>query len=214
MYADPRENAHRIVFHLLQHGASSRNRLLREYRQSERAVLLGTRTFWEGIDLPGEQLSVLCIVRLPFAVPSDPLVAARSAEFDNAFRDFTVPDAILRFRQGFGRLIRTKTDRGVVVVADKRVLTTCSMPIAVINGKELNLLILVMALLAPRRRVNNEQRILVSSLSVKVTTTSISPMFSSLSKLWSEPSPCSTTALFRLSAKSAQRSSRFSMILQ
>jgi DNA polymerase-3 subunit epsilon/ATP-dependent DNA helicase DinG len=105
---------------LLQHGASSRNRLLQEYRTTDRAVLLGTRSFWEGIDLPGEQLSVLCIVRLPFAVPSDPLIAARSAEFDNAFRDFTVPDAILRFRQGFGRLIRRKSDRGVVVLLDSR----------------------------------------------------------------------------------------------
>ncbi len=106
---------------LLQHGTSSRSRLLREYRSTDRAVLLGTRSFWEGIDLPGDQLSVLFIVRLPFAVPSDPLVAARSAAFDNAFKEYTLPDAILRFRQGFGRLIRRTTDRGVVVLLDNRI---------------------------------------------------------------------------------------------
>ena len=107
---------------LLQHGASSRGRLLREFRQSERTVLLGTRTFWEGIDLPGDQLSVLIIAKLPFAVPSDPLVAARSREFENPFYDYTIPDAILRFRQGFGRLIRRTSDRGVVILLDSRAL--------------------------------------------------------------------------------------------
>ncbi|MEZ4718575.1 MAG: helicase C-terminal domain-containing protein [Caldilineaceae bacterium] len=106
---------------VLQHGSSSRRRLLREYRATERAVLLGTRSFWEGIDLPGEQLSVLVIVKLPFAVPSDPLVAARSAEFENSFMEYTLPDAILRFRQGFGRLIRRASDRGVVLLLDSRI---------------------------------------------------------------------------------------------
>ncbi len=111
----------RLGITVLQHGTSSRQRLLREYRESDKAVLLGTRSFWEGIDLPGDELRCLLIVRLPFAVPSDPLVAARTAELDNAFRDYTLPDAILRFRQGFGRLIRRATDRGVVVVLDSRV---------------------------------------------------------------------------------------------
>jgi DNA polymerase-3 subunit epsilon/ATP-dependent DNA helicase DinG len=111
----------RLGVAVLQHGTSSRNRLLREYRRSDRAVLLGARSFWEGIDLPGEQLSVLIIARLPFATPSDPLVAARSQEFENPFRDYTLPDAVLRFRQGFGRLIRRADDRGVVVVLDSRV---------------------------------------------------------------------------------------------
>ena len=106
---------------VLQHGTSSRRRLLREYRQTERAVLLGTRSFWEGVDLPGDELKCLLIVRLPFSVPSDPLVAARTADLENAFRDYTLPDAILRFRQGFGRLIRRSTDRGIVVVLDSRV---------------------------------------------------------------------------------------------
>jgi len=111
----------RLGITVLQHGASSRQRLLREYREASKAVLLGTRSFWEGIDLPGDELRCLLIVRLPFAVPSDPLVAARTSELDNAFRDYTLPDAILRFRQGFGRLIRRATDRGVVVVLDSRV---------------------------------------------------------------------------------------------
>ena len=106
---------------VLEHGMGSRRRLLREYRETEKAVLLGTRTFWEGVDLPGDELMCLLIVRLPFAVPSDPLVAARTADLDNAFRDYTVPDAVLRFRQGFGRLIRRANDRGVVVLLDSRV---------------------------------------------------------------------------------------------
>lgn len=111
----------RLNITVLQHGASGRNRLLREYRQAERAVLLGTRSFWEGIDLPGDELCCLLIVRLPFSVPSDPLVAARTADLEDAFHEYTLPDAILRFRQGFGRLIRRATDRGAVVVLDNRV---------------------------------------------------------------------------------------------
>mgnify|MGYP005843208989 CR=1 FL=1 len=110
----------RLGITVLQHGMGSRRRLLREYRAAARAVLLGTRSFWEGIDLPGDELRCLLIVRLPFAVPSDPLVAARSAELENPFRDYTLPDAILRFRQGFGRLIRRAGDRGVVVMLDSR----------------------------------------------------------------------------------------------
>ena len=105
---------------VFQHGQSSRQRLLREYRQAEQAVLLGTRSFWEGIDLPGDELSCLLITRLPFAVPNDPLFAARSAEFEDPFHEYTVPDAVLRFRQGFGRLIRRASDRGVVVLLDSR----------------------------------------------------------------------------------------------
>lgn len=106
---------------LLQHGQGSRHRLLRDFRAAPHAVLLGTRTFWEGVDLPGDELQCLLIARLPFAVPDDPLVAARSAEFEEPFYDYTVPDAVLRFRQGFGRLIRRTTDRGVVVILDSRV---------------------------------------------------------------------------------------------
>jgi len=106
-----------------QSDGTSRQSLLDGFKQTERAVLLGTRSFWEGVDIPGQDLSVLVIVRLPFAVPTDPIFAARSELFDNSFMQYAVPDAILRFRQGFGRLIRTKTDRGVVALFDNRVIT-------------------------------------------------------------------------------------------
>lgn len=103
-------------------GASA-NLLLETFRESDRAVLLGTRAFWEGVDIPGEALSVLVIVKLPFDVPSDPIIAARSETFDDPFNEYQLPEAILRFRQGFGRLIRTQSDRGVVVILDRRILT-------------------------------------------------------------------------------------------
>lgn len=103
-------------------GASA-NMLLETFRETDRAVLLGTRAFWEGVDVPGEALSVLMIVKLPFDVPSDPIIAARAETFEDPFYQYALPEAILRFRQGFGRLIRTQTDRGVVAVLDKRVLT-------------------------------------------------------------------------------------------
>ncbi|MEJ5223684.1 MAG: helicase C-terminal domain-containing protein, partial [Anaerolineales bacterium] len=103
-------------------GASA-NALLDAFKTTERAVLLGTRSFWEGVDVPGESLQVVVITKLPFDVPSDPLVAARSETFEDPFGEYQIPEAILRFRQGFGRLIRSAQDRGVVAVLDKRVLT-------------------------------------------------------------------------------------------
>lgn len=103
-------------------GASA-NTLLEIFRETDRAVLLGTKAFWEGVDIPGEALSVLVIVKLPFAVPTDPIVAARSETFDDPFNEYSIPEAILTFRQGFGRLIRTQFDRGVVVVLDHRILS-------------------------------------------------------------------------------------------
>jgi DNA polymerase-3 subunit epsilon/ATP-dependent DNA helicase DinG len=106
-----------------QSDGTSRRQLLENFKNAERGVLLGTRSFWEGVDVPGEALSCLAIVRLPFAVPTDPVFAARSETFDQAFTEYSVPDAILRFRQGFGRLIRTAADRGAVVVFDRRLLT-------------------------------------------------------------------------------------------
>ncbi|MCD6554946.1 MAG: DEAD/DEAH box helicase family protein [Anaerolineae bacterium] len=102
---------------------TSRAQLLENFRTTERAVLLGTRSFWEGIDVMGEALSCLVIARLPFSVPSDPVFAARAETFADPFGEYSVPETILRFRQGFGRLIRSSTDRGVVVVLDKRLLT-------------------------------------------------------------------------------------------
>jgi Rad3-related DNA helicase len=86
-------------------------------------VLLGTASFWEGVDVVGEALSLLVITRFPFTVPSEPVFAARSERFEDPFRGYAVPQAVLRFRQGFGRLIRSHSDRGVCVVLDARALT-------------------------------------------------------------------------------------------
>lgn len=106
-----------------QSDGSSRQSLLDGFKSAEKAVLLGTRSFWEGVDIPGDSLSGLIITRLPFSVPTDPVFAARAETYSDSFNQYTLPDAILRFRQGFGRLIRTRTDRGVVAVLDNRVLT-------------------------------------------------------------------------------------------
>ncbi|MCJ7625538.1 MAG: hypothetical protein MUO76_18755 [Anaerolineaceae bacterium] len=111
------------IFVYEQGKGASPNSLLENFRSAEKAVLLGTRAFWEGVDIPGEALSVLVIVKLPFDVPSDPIIAARAETFDNPFNEYNLPEAVLRFRQGFGRLIRTQSDRGAVIIMDKRVLT-------------------------------------------------------------------------------------------
>jgi len=102
---------------------ASPHTLLETFRSTERAVLLGTRAFWEGVDVPGQALSVLVIAKLPFDVPSDPIVAARAESFEDPFYQYSIPEAILRFRQGFGRLIRTQFDHGVVAVFDRRLLS-------------------------------------------------------------------------------------------
>ncbi|MDI7277291.1 MAG: helicase C-terminal domain-containing protein, partial [Anaerolineae bacterium] len=101
----------------------SRQQLLDSFRNTPRAVLLGTRSFWEGIDVVGEALSCLVIARLPFSVPTDPITSARAETFDEPFGQYQVPEAVLRLRQGFGRLIRSQTDRGVVAVLDRRLMT-------------------------------------------------------------------------------------------
>ena len=119
--SDPLAASGIIVFE--QGEGASRHSLLESFRTTEQAVLLGTRSFWEGVDVAGEALSVLVIVRLPFDVPSDPIVAARSEMFEYPFDEYSVPEAILRFRQGFGRLIRSRSDRGVVVSFDRRLLS-------------------------------------------------------------------------------------------
>jgi len=106
-----------------QGSGGSRKQLLENFRTTPRSVLLGTRSFWEGIDVVGEALSCLVIARMPFPVPSDPVFATRSETFDEPFGQYALPQAILRLRQGFGRLIRSKTDRGVVVILDKRIQT-------------------------------------------------------------------------------------------
>ncbi len=98
----------------------SPQQLLSALVSNSHAVLLGTASFWEGVDVTGEALSVLAMVRLPFNVPNEPLFAARSETFADPFNDYALPQAAFRFRQGFGRLIRSRTDRGVVVVLDSR----------------------------------------------------------------------------------------------
>jgi DNA polymerase-3 subunit epsilon/ATP-dependent DNA helicase DinG len=98
----------------------TRRQLLTSFRENPRTLLLGTGTFWEGIDLPGDALQCVIIAKLPFAVPTDPLVRARTADLDDPFRGYVLPEAVIRLRQGFGRLIRSGTDRGAVVIADSR----------------------------------------------------------------------------------------------
>ena len=97
--------------------------LVRRLQSDPRAIILGTGSFWEGVDIPGDALSVLVITKLPFNVPSDPVFAARSRQFDAPFDQYGLPQAVLRFKQGFGRLIRRKTDKGVLLCLDRRVLT-------------------------------------------------------------------------------------------
>jgi len=96
-------------------------RLLRLLQEQPSSVILGTAAFWEGIDVPGEALSQIAIARLPFPVPTDPVYAGRAEQFQDPFAEFALPMSVLRFRQGFGRLIRRTTDRGVFLIADSRV---------------------------------------------------------------------------------------------
>ncbi|NLT43212.1 MAG: DEAD/DEAH box helicase [Anaerolineae bacterium] len=99
----------------------SRNQLLEGFKSSKRAVLLGTRSFWEGVDVPGDALQCLVMAKLPFLVPDDPVVSARREQYLDSFGEYLLPEAILTFRQGFGRLIRTQSDQGAFVILDSRV---------------------------------------------------------------------------------------------
>jgi len=97
--------------------------LVSTFKASPKAVLLGVASLWEGIDIVGEALSVLVIAKLPFPVPTDPVFSARAELYDDSFNQYTLPQAILKFKQGFGRLIRSKHDRGVLVILDRRIQT-------------------------------------------------------------------------------------------
>jgi ATP-dependent DNA helicase DinG len=112
---------------LLVHGDDGRDALLARFRSAGRAILLGTASFWEGVDVPGDALRGLVIAKLPFRVPTEPVTAAQCeaivARGGDAFAEYMLPHASLRLKQGFGRLIRTSTDRGVVVIADSRIVT-------------------------------------------------------------------------------------------
>ncbi|HEY6114699.1 MAG TPA: helicase C-terminal domain-containing protein [Candidatus Dormibacteraeota bacterium] len=99
-----------------------RRQLLKTFEESEHPLLLGTSSFWEGIDIPGERLSCVIVVRLPFAVPTDPIFAARAELVRDSFAQLALPQAALRLKQGFGRLIRRSSDRGAVVILDNRIL--------------------------------------------------------------------------------------------
>ena len=113
---------------LLQQGVGlDRTSLLKRFKMDGRFVLFGTDSFWQGVDVAGEALSNVIIVRLPFAVPDTPLLAGRldkiKEEGGNPFAEYQLPLAIIKFKQGFGRLIRTKTDTGIVVILDSRILS-------------------------------------------------------------------------------------------
>ena len=103
--------------------SGGRMKIIEKFRRNPRHVILGTSSFWEGVDIPGESLSCLIIAKLPFEVPSEPVFKARSEEYDNSFVDYALPQAVMRFKQGFGRLIRSKSDKGVVIVLDRRIET-------------------------------------------------------------------------------------------
>lgn len=117
-------------FVLIGQGVSggSRTRLTRNFQRFDKAILFGTSSFWEGVDLPGEDLSCLVMVRLPFSPPDEPLTEAKcefiQKEGGNPFYEYSLPEAVLRFKQGFGRLIRTNQDRGVFIIFDRRITTT------------------------------------------------------------------------------------------
>jgi len=117
----------RLPYPMLLQGEKSKRGLLEEFRATRNSILFATSSFWQGVDVQGEKLSCVVIDKLPFAVPSDPVVAARIRNLNesggNAFYDYQIPEAIILLKQGLGRLIRSRTDRGILALLDKRILT-------------------------------------------------------------------------------------------
>src|SRR4029079_3657620 len=115
-----------LEYPMLLQGSAPKNALLEEFRNTPNAVLFATASFWQGVDVQGDQLSCVILQRLPFAAPHDPLIAARIHAIDeaggNAFFDYQVPSAVITLKQGFGRLIRSLHDRGLVALLDNRIL--------------------------------------------------------------------------------------------
>ncbi|WP_096434903.1 ATP-dependent DNA helicase DinG [Alteribacter populi] len=108
--------------------SGSRTKLTKSFQQFQKAIMLGTSSFWEGVDIPGEDLSLLVMARLPFTPPDDPIYKAKASllesEGKSSFMELAIPQAVIRFKQGFGRLIRKKSDKGAVVILDRRIHTT------------------------------------------------------------------------------------------
>jgi ATP-dependent DNA helicase DinG len=117
----------RVNFPCFIQGSMSKTGLLERFRETPNAVLFATASFWQGVDVQGEQLSCVIIDKLPFAVPTDPIVAARSRFIDEnggrSFSDYSIPQAVISLKQGIGRLIRSRTDRGVIAILDPRIRT-------------------------------------------------------------------------------------------
>ena len=121
-----RDNSHLLIYPLLVQGEADRFNLLKQFKEKKDSILLATSSFWEGVDVPGDSLSHVIIIKLPFAVPNEPVFAARSEAIEkqgrSSFAELSLPGAIIAFRQGFGRLMRRNTDRGIITVLDRRLL--------------------------------------------------------------------------------------------
>ncbi len=112
---------------MFKQGDDNRQALLNKFKATERSVLFGTDSFWEGVDVAGDALRCVVIVKLPFKVPTEPIIQARTEAIlekgGDPFIDYTVPHAVVKFKQGFGRLIRNRWDRGCIVCLDTRLVT-------------------------------------------------------------------------------------------